>query len=78
VEVHLLDLPAPEAVDLNGAVLTVEPVQRLRGQIRFASLEELSNRISADAVDARAHLARQPPAGPTPALAMGVNPQELG
>ncbi len=69
VEVHLLDPPAQGELDLTGACLTVEPLQRLRGQIRFGSLEELSARISADATEARALLARQGPAGPAPANA---------
>ena len=62
VEVHLLELPPGEVPDLSGAWLTVEPVRLLRGQIRFASLEELSARIGADAAAARALLAEAPPA----------------
>ena len=70
VEVHLLDLPAQGETDLTGAWLTVEPVQRLRGQIRFASLDELSARISADAAAARAQLAQEDTPGASPALAI--------
>ena len=67
VEVHLLETGVKGELDLTGACLTVEPVERLRGQIRFGSLEELSARIGADAADARAGLARRQPAGATPA-----------
>jgi len=53
VEVHLLE----RDLDLSGACLTVEPVRFLRSQQRFASLAELSERISADAAAAAAILA---------------------
>ena len=44
VEVHLLD----QEIDLLGNELTIEPVSRLRSQIRFNSLEDLSNQIKLD------------------------------
>ena len=49
VEVHLLDT----SQDLVGKVLTVEPVERLRGQQRFSGLDELSHQIGLDAQKAR-------------------------
>ncbi|HGY5548899.1 MAG: bifunctional riboflavin kinase/FAD synthetase [Prochlorococcus sp.] len=52
VEVHLLD----QQLDLEGRELLVEPVQRLRGQQRFANLEALSNQIGHDAELARSIL----------------------
>jgi len=45
VEVHLLDTE----IELLGKELVVEPVERLRGQRRFANLEELSVQIGRDA-----------------------------
>jgi len=52
VEVHLLDTNR----ELVGQRLTVEPVQRLRGQQRFSGLEELSAQIGRDAQLARTTL----------------------
>lgn len=52
VEVHLLD----QQLDLEGCELLVEPVRRLRGQQRFADLEELSLQIGRDADEARSTL----------------------
>ena len=49
VEVHLLDTSR----DLVGSSVCVEPVLRLRGQQRFAGLEELSAQIGRDAQCAR-------------------------
>ena len=49
VEVHLLDTSR----DLVGSSVCVEPVLRLRGQQRFAGLEELSAQIGRDAQRAR-------------------------
>ena len=49
VEVHLLDTSR----DLVGSSVCVEPVLRLRGQQRFAGLEELSAQIGRDAECAR-------------------------
>ena len=77
VEVHLLETGVGGEPDLTGAWLTVEPVARLRGQIRFSGLEELSARIGADAAEARAWLAQQSPGGPAPAKADALL-QELG
>ena len=45
VEVHLLN----EEIELSGKELVVEPVHKLRGQKRFANLEELSTQIGLDA-----------------------------
>jgi len=70
VEVHLLGVGDGDRLDLCGACLTVEPVRRLRGQIRFSGLEELSARIGADAAEARALLTAGAPAGPPPGLAL--------
>lgn len=70
VEVHLLELGQAEELELSGACLTVEPVRRLRGQIRFSGLEQLSARIGADAAAARAMLAEARPAGPPPGQAV--------
>jgi len=53
VEVHLLD----RQIELEGRQLRVEPVQLLRQQQRFASLEALSAQIGADAAAARRLLA---------------------
>ena len=55
VEVHLLD----RTIELEGRQLTVEPVQRLRGQQRFSGLEELSAQIGRDADQARSLLSVQ-------------------
>ena len=52
VEVHLLD----QQIDLEGCEVLVEPIQRLRGQQRFANLEELSTQIGRDADLARSKL----------------------
>ncbi len=52
VEVHLLD----QQLDLEGRELLIEPVQRLRGQQRFANFEELSKQIGHDAELARSSL----------------------
>jgi riboflavin kinase/FMN adenylyltransferase len=52
VEVHLLDTNQ----DLVGKLLTVEPVERLRGQQRFSGLDELSHQIGLDAQRARSCL----------------------
>ena len=52
VEVHLLG----QEIDLRNNELIIEPVQRLRGQQRFSSLEELSKQISLDASSAEKSL----------------------
>ena len=79
VEVHLLETGVEGPIDLTGACLTVEPVMRLRGQIRFSGLEELSARIGADAAVARQLLAEATRAGPAPGVAMpeAVPPAEV-
>ena len=48
VEVHLID----KEIDLYGLVLSVEPVRKLRSQIRFENIEQLSNQITKDREDA--------------------------
>jgi riboflavin kinase/FMN adenylyltransferase len=70
VEVHLLETGAAAGLDLSGACLTVEPVRLLRRQCRFASLEELSARIGADASEARQLLAIRAPEAAAPGLAV--------
>ena len=70
VEVHLLETGVEGPIDLTGTCLTVEPVLRLRGQIRFSGLEELSARIGADAAEARQLLSATAPAGAAPAPAV--------
>ncbi len=53
VEVHLLD----HQEDLVGQRLVVQPVSWLRGQRRFANLEDLSQQIGCDVAQARERLA---------------------
>lgn len=49
VEAHLLDFPPAELPDdLYGQILTVEFVERLRGEQRFAGIEALVAQIHAD------------------------------
>ena len=55
VEVHLLD----RSLELVGRQLWVEPVRRLRGQVKFSGLEALSEQIGRDADAARVLLAAQ-------------------
>ena len=62
VEVHLLE--AAGLPELRGSRLLVEPVGYLRGQRRFAGLEELSAAIAADAVAASRALAACPQPAP--------------
>lgn len=57
VEVHLLD----RDLELVGCRLRVQPVQRLRGQIRFEDLSALAARIGRDAEEARTVLAERRP-----------------
>ena len=54
VEVHLLN----QNIDLVGEELLVEPVQKLRSQKQFESLECLSNQIDLDAKSAKSILKR--------------------
>ncbi len=49
VEVHFLD----QVIALEGKELVVEPIERIRSQMKFSSLEELSNQIKLDADLAR-------------------------
>jgi riboflavin kinase/FMN adenylyltransferase len=54
IEAHLLDFPPPELVDdLYGEILTLEFVERLRGERRFAGLDALVAQIHADIAHAR-------------------------
>ena len=54
VEVHLLN----QNIDLVGEELLIEPVQKLRSQKQFESLECLSNQIELDAKSAKSILKR--------------------
>jgi len=58
VEVHILDC----SLELVNRQLLVEPVRRLRGQVKFSGLEALSAQIGRDAESARALLSAH--AGP--------------
>ena len=49
VEVHLLD----KEINLLGKELIIEPVQRMRIQKKFESIEELCKQISLDAKSAK-------------------------
>lgn len=63
VEVHLLDHQG----DLVGQRVVVQPICWLRGQRRFANLEELAAQIGCDVEQARAQLATHlSPGHPTP------------
>ena len=44
VEVHLID----KDIDLYGLNLSVEPVEKLRSQIQFENVDQLSNQIKKD------------------------------
>lgn len=54
VEVHVLDFEG----DLYGERIELEFVARLRGEKRFAGVEELAAQIARDVVEARARLAK--------------------
>ena len=54
VEAHLLDYSG----DLYGSDLTLQFVDRLRGETRFGSIEDLVEQIGRDVVQARARLQR--------------------
>jgi riboflavin kinase/FMN adenylyltransferase len=56
VEVHLLDF----AGDLYDRVLTVEFLERLRGEVKFATVEALVVQVRADIEEARTNLAARP------------------
>ena len=49
VEVHLLD----QKIDLSGQELVIEPIRKLRDQIKFADLKALGDQIEQDAQLAR-------------------------
>ena len=55
VEVHLLD----RSLEMVGQQLLVEPVLRLRGQVKFSGLDALSEQIGRDANEARSLLSSQ-------------------
>ena len=44
VEVHLIN----KNIDLYGLNLTIEPVKKLRSQIQFENIDQLSNQIKKD------------------------------
>ena len=44
VEVHLIN----EEINLYELQLSIEPVEKIRSQIKFSSIEELSKQISRD------------------------------
>ena len=74
VEVHLLD----RQIELVGSRLRVEPIQLLRHQQRFASLEALSDQIGADAREARQLLA-EPQGSPLAGrIGVGETPADEG
>jgi riboflavin kinase/FMN adenylyltransferase len=52
LEAHLLDRPATGDWDLYGERATVELVQRIRGQARFDTVDDLVDRIALDVADA--------------------------
>ena len=56
IEVHLLD----EEINLLEQELIIEPVHRIRLQIKFESIEALSKQISLDAIVAKKILAKKP------------------
>lgn len=61
VEAHLLDFPPPELPDdLYGELLTVEFIERLRGEQRFQGLDELVAQIQHDIEQARRLFGRRP------------------
>lgn len=63
VEAHLLDFEG----DLYGRFLELEFVELLRGERRFAGLDELSEQIARDVQAARAGLSQRPGDTPPPA-----------
>ena len=48
VEVHLIN----KDIDLYGLNLSVEPLEKLRSQIQFKNIDQLSNQIKKDRDDA--------------------------
>ncbi len=65
VEVHLFDFQA----DLYGQRLGVEFLERLRGEQRFGSVDELGRAIARDCAQARTVLEKAPAPGPLSPLA---------
>jgi riboflavin kinase/FMN adenylyltransferase len=60
VETHLLDFPAGNVDgNLYGRTVTIEFLHRLRGEQRFASLDDLISQIRADIVAAKRILATE-------------------
>ena len=60
VETHILDFPPPDEVDdLYGRTLAVDFLSRLRGEMRFSSLNDLVRQIHADIAQARRWFASQ-------------------
>lgn len=54
VETHILDFPPPDEIDdLYGRTLAVDFLSRLRGEMRFPSLDDLVKQIHADIAQAR-------------------------
>lgn len=53
VEVYIMDFDG----DLYGAEVRIDVLKRLRGEVRFASVDELAGQIRKDVEDARAYLA---------------------
>lgn len=60
IEVHLFDFSG----DLYGAPLALEFLERLRGEQRYASAQELVEAIARDCAEAKAVLQSTPPPGP--------------
>lgn len=62
VEAHLLNFPPPELPDnLYGQTITLEFVERLRGEQRFSGLDALVAQIQKDIERARAIFTQDPP-----------------
>ncbi|MDI6857818.1 MAG: bifunctional riboflavin kinase/FAD synthetase [Dehalococcoidia bacterium] len=53
VEVYIMDFDG----DLYGAEVRIDVLKRLRGEVRFASVDELAEQIRRDVADARGYLA---------------------
>ena len=50
IEAHILDFPDR---DIYGRILRVKPVERLRGEAKFSSLEALIDQIEKDCAQVR-------------------------
>ena len=70
VEAHLLDLPGN--LDLYGKTLTVQFVDRIRPEHRFAGADELVAQIHADIEQARGRLERAAPGAVSPGVPPGT------